>query len=64
MNKDALTVISRTIGKGGELVCFFLMSLGSRYCGLNPITASYLKKQIGIPKFLYGSELWKLSKKI
>ena len=38
------------------------MSLGSRYGGLNLITASYLWKQIGIPKFLYGSELWNLSK--
>ena len=50
-----------TVGKGKE-VCFFLRSLGSRYGGLNPITASYLWKQIGIPKFLYGSELLKLSK--
>ena len=60
INKDSSTVISRAVGRGRE-VYFFLMSLGSRYGGLNPITASYLWKQIGIPKFLYGSELWKLS---
>ena len=61
INKHSSTVISMAVGKGRE-VCFFLMSLGSRYGGLNTITASYLWKQIGIPKFLYGSELWKLSK--
>ena len=38
------------------------MSLGSQYGGLNQITASYLWKQIGIPKFLYGSVLWKSRK--
>ena len=61
IDKDSSTVISSAVDKGRE-VCFFLMSLGSWYGELNPITASYLWKQISIPKFLYGSELWELSK--
>jgi hypothetical protein len=61
INKNSSVAVLSAVGRGRE-VCFFLMSLGSRYGGLNPIIASYLWKRIGIPKFLYGSELWKLSK--
>jgi hypothetical protein len=61
INKHSSAAVLRAVGRGRE-VYFFLTSLGYRYGGLNPIIASYLWKRIGIPKFPYGSELWKLSK--
>ena len=40
-----------------------LMTVGTRYGGLNPMVSSYLWCKIRIPKFLYGSELWQLKMK-
>jgi hypothetical protein len=54
INKHSSAAVLSAVCRGRE-ACFFLMSLGARYGGLNPIVASYLWKRIGIPKFLYGS---------
>jgi hypothetical protein len=40
-----------------------LMAAGTREGGLNPMVSSSLWRKIGIPKFLYGSELWQLKMK-
>ena len=39
-----------------------LASVGCRFGGINPITASKLWKRVVLPKMLYGSELWQLDK--
>lgn len=39
-----------------------LAGVGCRSGGINPITSSKLWKRVVLPKMLYGSELWQLSK--
>ncbi|CAB4004395.1 Hypothetical predicted protein [Paramuricea clavata] len=58
-NRDSKEIVSKATCAGRE-VCFMLMAVGTRYGGLNPMVSSYLWRKIGIPKFLYGSELWQL----
>ena len=36
--------------------------MDARYGGLNPVIAADLWKRIGIPKMLYGCELWHLNR--
>ena len=38
------------------------MKMGAHYGGLNPIISVELWKRIGIPKMLYGCELWQLNR--
>ena len=40
------------------------MRMGARYGGLNPVIAADLWKRIGIPKMLYGCELWHLDRHV
>jgi hypothetical protein len=39
-----------------------LMRMSARYVGLNPIISVELWKRTGIPKMLYGCELWQLNR--
>ena len=38
------------------------MRMGARYGGLNPVTAAGLWRRIGIPRMIYGCELWQLNR--
>ena len=58
-NRDSKEIVSKATCAGRE-ACFMLMAVGTRYGGLNPTVSSNLWRKIGIPKFLYGSELWQL----
>lgn len=62
VNKESSTIVSNAATKGRE-ACFMLMNVGARYGGLNPVVSSKLWRRIGIPKLLYGSELWPLKYK-
>ena len=48
---------NEAVSKGKEVV-FSLMNVGVRPCGLNPLCAAELWRTVGLPKMLYGSELW------
>ena len=39
-----------------------LAGVGCRFSGINPITSSKLWKRVVLPKMLYRSELWQLTK--
>ena len=61
INKDSSAFVSKAITRGRESG-MVLMKMGARYGGLNPIISVELWKRIGIPKMLYGCELWQLNR--
>jgi hypothetical protein len=61
-NRDSKEIVLKATSAGRE-ACFMVMAVGTRYGGLNPTISSNLWRKIGIPKFLYGSELWQLKMK-
>ncbi len=47
--------------KRGQAIGIGLANLGCRFNGMSPVVATKLWKRIGLPKMLYGAELWILN---
>ena len=59
INLDSFPFVTKAVSSGRE-AGMVIMKMGVRYGGLNPVIAADLRKRIGIPKMLYGCELWHL----
>ena len=59
--KDSFPFVTKAVSSGRE-AGMVIMGMGARYGGLNPVIAADMWKRIGIPKMLYGCELWHLNR--
>ena len=61
INNESSAFVSKAVTRGRE-AGMVLMKMGAHYGGLNPLISIELWKRIGIPKMLYGCELWQLNR--
>ena len=59
--KDFSPLVTKAVSNGRE-ASIILMRMGARYGGLNPVIAVGLWRRIGIPRMVYGCELWQLNR--
>ena len=59
-NKDSSPFVTKAVSNGRD-AGMVLVRMGARYGGLNPVTAAGLWRRIGIPRMVYGCELWQIN---
>ena len=60
VDKESSIFLSNAAASARETY-FALTSIGARFGGINPSISTDLWKLVGIPKLLYGSEIWQLN---